>query len=114
MSVLSGTIDMNAPITYVNKEWTEFMFRRLVGHYQSNLADLTEPVEGGVADADSGIVRLAEIDSTHTRITLEVEYAPLPTSDASEREEAVVELLERDLTQFKLFLEEQCRRDDCV
>lgn len=70
MSTLIRTIAVNAPLGYVNKEWTEFMFRHLIGHYQSNLADLTEPVEGDERAADSGVVRLAEIDDTHTRPAL--------------------------------------------
>jgi hypothetical protein len=113
MSTLTRTIDVKAPISYVNKEWTEFMFRQLIGHYQTNLADITEPVAGDEREADSGVVRLAEIDDTLTRITLELEYTPVSWDGADEEEQVVLGRLERDLSQFKLFLEEQCRRDGC-
>ncbi len=114
MSTLTRTIDVKAPLRYVDKEWTEFMFRQLIGHYQANLADLTEPVEGDERAADRGLVRLVEIDDGHTRITLELEYTPVSWDAAAEEEDAVLRRLERDLAQFKLFLEEQCRRDGCV
>ena len=113
MSTLARTIDVKAPLSNVNKEWTEFMFRQLVGHYQTNLADLTEPMAGDEREADSGVIRLTEIDDMHTRISLELEYKPVSRDHAKE-EEVVLGRLERDLTQFKLFLEEQCRRNGCV
>jgi len=114
MSTLARMIDVKAPLSYVDKEWTAFIFRQLVGHYQTNLADLTEPVAGDEREADSGLVRLTEIDDTHTRIALELEYTPLSRDNAEAEEEVVLGRLQRDLTQFKLFLEEQCRRDGCV
>ena len=113
MSTLARTIDVKAPLRNVNKEWTEFMFRQLVGHYQTNLADLTEPIAGDEREADSGVIRLTEIDDMHTRIALELEYTPVSRDHAKE-EEVVLGRLERDLAQFKLFLEEQCRRNGCV
>ena len=114
MSTLARMIDVKAPLSYVDKEWTEFMFRQLMGHYQTNLADLTEPVAGDEREADSGVVRLTAIDDTHTRIALELEYTPVSRDNAAAEEEVVLGRLQRDLTQFKLFLEEQCRRDGCV
>jgi len=113
MSTLARTIDVKAPLRYVNKGWTEFMFRRLVGHYQTNPAGLTEPVTGDEREADSGVIRLTEIDDMHTRIALELEYTPV-SRDHAEEEEVVLGRLERDLAQFRLFLEGQCRRDGCV
>lgn len=114
MSTLTRTIDVNAPLAYVNKEWTEFMFRQLVGHYQTNLADVSEPVEGNERAADSGVVKLVEIDDTHTRITLTLDYTPVSRDHAGGEDEVVLSRLERDLKQFKLFLEGQCRRDGCI
>ena len=114
MSTLVRTIDVTAPLSYVNKEWTEFIFRQVVGHYQTNLADLAEPIAGDEREAHSGVVRLTAIDDKHTRIALELEYTPVSRDDADGEEEVVLGRMERDLTRFKLFLEEQCRRDGRV
>jgi hypothetical protein len=82
MSTLTRTIDVTAPLRYVNKERTDFMSRQLEGHSQPNMGNLTEPAEGDEREADSRVVKLAEIDDSHTRITLELEYTPVSRDDA--------------------------------
>ena len=46
MAEITRSIDVDAAISDVDHEWTEFMFRTLVGHYQGAAAD----VEWTVAD----------------------------------------------------------------
>ena len=98
MATIERSIDVDAEITEADREWTEFMFRSLVGHYQTSTADiewsLAEDVER------SGLVTLADLGAGRTRVTVGIDYE----GDAG-AETAVGAHLERDLAEFKRFAE---------
>ncbi len=98
MPTIERSIDVDAEITDADKDWTEFMFRSLVGHYQTKAEDvewsLAEDVEQG------GLVTMARLEGGRTRVTVAVEY----TGDSA-AESAVGAHLERDLKEFKAFAE---------
>ena len=95
MAKITRSIEVGAAIGAVDKEWTEFMFRTLVGHYQGGLAD----VEWTPADdaEKEGVVALEELGDGRTRVSVTVEF------DGDESE--VAAHLERDLRLFKAFAE---------
>jgi len=95
MSEIIRSIDVDAAIGDVDQEWTQFMFRTLVGHYQGAAAD----VEWTAADdaEQEGVVRLEGLPNDRTRVSVTVEF---------EGDEAKVAAhLERDLKMFKRFAE---------
>ena len=98
MPTSERSIDVDAEITDADREWTEFMFRSLVGHYRTTAEDvewsLAEDVE------QSGLVTMARLEGGRTRVTVAVEYVG---DDAAEA--AVGAHLERDLKEFKTFAE---------
>ena len=98
MATIERWIDVDAEITEADREWTEFMFRSLVGHYKTSTADvkwsLAEDVE------KSGLVTLADLGAGRTRVTVSIDYAGEPGA-----EEAVSAHLDRDLAEFKRFAE---------
>ena len=89
---------MGAEITEADREWTELMFRSLVGHYKTSTADvewsLAEDVER------SGLVTLADLGARRTRVAVSIDYAGEPGAG-----EAVGAHLDRDLAEFKSFAE---------
>ncbi len=95
MAELTRSIDVDAAIGNVDQEWTEFMFRTLVGHYRTAAAE----IEWTPADdaEESGIVRLEGLPGDRTRVSVAVEFHG--------DEAKVAEHLERDLQQFKTFAE---------
>lgn len=95
MAEITRYIDVDAAIGDVDQEWTQFMFRTLVGHYQGRAAD----VEWTPADdaEEEGVVLLEEIPGGGTRVSVTVEF---------EGDEAKVAAhLDRDLKMFKAFAE---------
>ena len=95
MAEITRSIDVDAAIGDVDQEWTQFMFRTLVGHYQGAAAD----VEWTPADdaEQEGMVRLEGLPEDRTRVSVTVEF---------EGDEAKVAAhLERDLKMFKRFAE---------
>ena len=98
MATIERWIDVDAEISEADREWTEFMFRSLVGHYKTANADvewsLAEDVE------KSGLVTLADLGGGRTRVSVSIEYAGEPGA-----EKAVGAHLDRDLAEFKRFTE---------
>ncbi len=95
MAEITRSIDVDAAIGDVDQEWTQFMFRTLVGHYQGTVAD----VEWTAADdaEQEGVVRLEGLPDDRTRVSVTVKF---------EGDEAKVAAhLERDLQLFKRFAE---------
>jgi hypothetical protein len=95
MAEITRSVDVDAAIGDVDQEWTRFMFRTLVGHYQGSAAD----VEWTPADDEEqeGVVVFEELPGDRTRVSVTVEY---------EGDEAEVAAhLERDLGKFKAFAE---------
>ena len=98
MATIERWIDVDAEISETDREWTEFMFRSLVGNYTTP----TEDLEWSLAeDAEkSGLVTLADLGAGRTRITVNLVYTGGPGA-----EEAVGAHLDRDLAEFKRFAE---------
>jgi len=98
MATIERWIDVDAQIDEADREWTEFMFRSLVGHYKTAIAD----VEWSLADdiETGGLVTLADLGAGRTRVTVSLDYTGGPGA-----EEAVGAHLDRDLAAFKRFAE---------
>jgi hypothetical protein len=95
MAEITRSIDVDAAIGDVDQEWTQFMFRTLVGHYQGHASD-TEWTPADDAEQD-GVVLFEELPEGRTRVSVTVEF---------EGDEAkVIAHLDRDLKTFKAFAE---------
>jgi len=98
MATIERWIDVDAEIDAADQEWTEFMFRSLVGHYKTSTAD----IEWSLADdvEKHGLVTLTDLGQGRTKVTVTIDYV----GDAG-AEEAVGAHLDRDLAEFKRFAE---------
>lgn len=98
MATIERWIDVDAQISEADREWTEFMFRSLVGHYRTSTADLEWSLAEDVEK--SGLVTLADLGAGRTRVTVSIDY------EGDERaERAVGAHVDRDLAEFKRFAE---------
>ena len=98
MATIERWIEVDAEISAADHEWTEFMFRSLIGHYKTSIED----VEWSLADdvEKSGLVTLTDLGAGRTRVTVSLDYTGGPGA-----EEAVGAHLDRDLAEFKRFAE---------
>jgi hypothetical protein len=113
MSTLSESINVNVPAKFADREWSEFMFRRLVGHYMTSLGEITWGTTGDESDAESGIVRFFTEGDLLTKVTIELEYEPHSWSDFDAEEVRVRERLRDDLQRYKTFLVRRCEEESC-
>ena len=95
MAEITRSIDVDAAIGDADMEWTQFMFRSLIGHYESAPEDV-EWTPADDAERD-GTVRLEALAADRTRVTVTVEF------DGDEA--TVAAHLERDLELFTDFAE---------
>jgi hypothetical protein len=96
MAEITRSTDVGAAVGDVDKDWTQFMFRKLVGHDEGvSEADL-EWTPADDAERD-GTVRLEALAADRTRVTVTVEF------DGDEA--TVAAHLERDLELFRDFAE---------
>ena len=94
MSTLSESIEVDVPARFADREWSEFVFRRLVGHHMTSLGEITWGTAGDESDAQSGIVRFSTEGDRLTKVTVELEYEPHSWSDFEAEEATVRERLQ--------------------
>lgn len=99
MPTIERSIDVDTDISDADREWTEFMFRTMVGHYRTSTeADVAWSLAEDAEQA--GMVAMVKLPDDRTRVTVRVIYE----GDAA-AEAAVGAHLERDLSEFKRFAE---------
>jgi hypothetical protein len=64
---MKQSVDVNVPLKAADREWTQFAFESAFGH-RSRRPDESE--------AESGFVRMTPIDSSRTRLTVDLNYCP--------------------------------------
>ena len=96
MLAISRSIAVDAAVGDVDKEWTQFVFRTLVGHEAGVPETDLEWTPADVAERD-GTVRLESLagDRTRASVTVELEGDEATVTAHLERD------LERDLELFK-------------
>ena len=55
MAILKGSIEADVPITFADREWSEFMWRSLYGSFAKGFTDVADASVSAI-DADSGTV----------------------------------------------------------
>jgi hypothetical protein len=113
MSTLSESIEVGVPVQFADREWSEFMFRRLVGHYMTSLGEITWGTAGDESDAQSGIVKFFTEGDQLAKVTIELEYEPHSWADSDAEEETVRKRLRDDLKLYKEFLARRCEEERC-
>jgi hypothetical protein len=98
MPTIERSIDVQAEMADVDREWTQFTYRTLIGHYRST----DEDVEWSLAEdvEKSGQVAFSPLDGGGTRVTVTVDSEGDAAAQA-----AVAAHLERDLVEFEAFAE---------
>jgi len=113
MSTLSESVDVDMPVRFADREWSEFLFRQLVGHSMASLGEITWSTAGDESDARSGIVKFSTEGDQLTKVTVQLEYEPHSWTDSGAEEEVVRERLRDDLRRYKRFLTRRCEEDHC-
>jgi hypothetical protein len=99
------------PIQFADQEWTEFMFRSLYGSYAKGFGDVAASLFE--TDADSGSVTFETEGDRLVKVSVELEYTPRRSADATAEIAAAQARLERDLEKYRVFLLRRCEQETC-
>jgi hypothetical protein len=111
MPVLTGSIEADVPVSFADREWREFIGRSVYDRFPQGYEDLRSSL--GELDADDGRVAFSELGQNHTRVRVELEYAPRDTVDPGSDLARVQRELDRDLEKYREFVLRRCDEELC-
>jgi hypothetical protein len=76
MAELRSSIEVDAPASYANREWTEFVFRSFFNWYRIAPGQYSYEQAGDESDAEGGCVYLESLGPERTRVTVDLSYLP--------------------------------------
>jgi hypothetical protein len=106
MPTITESIKAGVPITYADRQWTEFLFSHLYKGHASPHDDWSQRSQR--IDADSCRVTFADESDKTVSVSVSVECQV-----ATETERVRADL-KRDLQQFREFLAMHCAKDSCA
>jgi hypothetical protein len=112
MTQIAASIDVDVPVRFADREWSEFVWRTFIGHLSMPVDELKHAVGADETNADQGVVRFETKDNRLTRVAVELNYSPR-TEDAAAEEAQVRSRLLHDLELFRAFLLQRCDETSC-
>ena len=113
MSQISASIDVDVPLRFADREWTEFVWRMFAGYYTMPVDDFVRGGGDDDSEADQGVVRFETEGDRLTKVTVELAYSPRNAGAAEEEEARVRARLQRDLKLYHDFLLRRCDETQC-
>ena len=109
MALLSGSVEADVPIKFANKEWSEFIWRSMYGSYTTGFDDVlaASDVE---RDADNGKVTFETRGDRLVKVSVELEFTPNATGDATAELAQAQKRLDRDLEKYRDLVMRRCER----
>ena len=112
MATLRGSIEADVPITFADREWSEFMWRSLYGSFARGFTDVADASVSAL-DADSGTVTFETEGERLVKVAVEVKFTPRPGADRDQQITHAQAQLERDLEKYRIFLLRRCEQESC-
>jgi len=112
MATLKGSIEADVPITFADREWSEFMWRSLYGSFAKGFADVADASPSAI-DADSGTVTFETEGERLVKVSVEVKYTPHEAADSTAEVAHAQAQLDRDLEKYRIFLLRRCEQENC-
>jgi hypothetical protein len=112
MATLKGSIEADVPITFADREWSEFMWRSLYGSFAKGFAEVADASVSAI-DAESGTVTFETEGERLVKVTVEVKFVPRADADRDQEIVRAQAQLERDLEKYRTFLLKRCEQESC-
>ena len=113
MTQITASMEVDVPIRFADREWSEFAWRTFMGHLSMPLDQFEHPVGGDETEAEQGVVRFETKGDRLTRVNVELNYSPHHGGDAATEEAQVRSRLQRDLELYRAFLLQRCDETSC-
>jgi hypothetical protein len=111
MPTIHASIDVDAPLEFVELEWSEFMLESLLNGYARGLID-EEPLLDE-DDMKAGDVEFTTEGDRLVKVDVRLDYTPRSTAGAATEVLRAQATLERDLERYRLFVTGRCERLSC-
>ena len=111
MPTIHASVDVDAPLEFVELEWSEFMLESLLNGYARGLID-EEPLLDE-DDMKAGDVKFTTEGDMLVKVDVRLEYTPRSSAEAESEITRAQATLERDLEKYRLFVTGRCERLSC-
>ena len=111
MPTIHASIDVDAPLEFVELEWSEFMLESLLNGYARGLID-EEPLLDE-DDMKAGDVEFTTEGDRLVKVDVRLDYKPRSTAGADIEVSRAQATLERDLERYRRFVIGRCERLGC-
>ena len=111
MPTIHASIDVDAPLEFVELEWSEFMLQSLLNGYARGLID-EEPLLDE-DDVKAGDVEFTTAGDRLVKVDVRLDYKPRSTAGADTEVSRAQATLERDLERYRRFVIGRCERLGC-
>jgi len=111
MPTIHASVDVDAPLEFVELEWSEFMLESLLHGYARGLID-EEPLLDE-DDLKAGAVKFTTEGDRLVKVDVRLDYEPRSTDGADGELSRAQATLERDLERYRRFVTGRCERMSC-
>ena len=108
MSVVTGYIEADVPVSFADREWREFVGRSVYDRFPEGYEDLRSSLAD--LDADAGKVIFADLGPNRSRVSVELEYDAAGSGGTAVRAQ---QELDQDLRKFREFVKRRCDELSC-
>ncbi len=111
MATIHASVDVDAPLEFVELEWSEFMLESLLNGYARGLIDEDPLIDEG--DMKAGDVAFTTEGDRLVKVDVQLDYKPRSITDADRELSRAQATLERDLERYRRFVTGRCERLSC-
>ncbi|HJW74917.1 MAG TPA: hypothetical protein VJ787_04510 [Thermoleophilia bacterium] len=108
MATITESIEVDVPLEYADRQWTEYLFKSMYRAYANDPAGTSQKL-----DAEACNVRFATEDEQLVSVTVECQYRPHSERDSGAEIGHVQDQLKRDLREYREFVLGRCEKDSC-
>lgn len=111
MATIHASVEVDAPLEFVDLEWSEFLLDSLLSGYTRGLTDVEPLIDQD--DIKAGKVEFTTEGDRLVKVDVRLEYKPRSAARAEEEVARAQATLERDLERYRLFVTGRCERLGC-
>jgi hypothetical protein len=111
MPTIHASVEVDAPLEFVELEWSEFVLDSLLNGYARGLIDAEPLIDED--DMKAGDVEFTTEGDRLIKVDVRLEYTPRSSATAGEEVSRAQATLERDLEKYRRFVLGRCERLSC-
>lgn len=111
MPIIHASIDVDAPLEFVELEWSEFMLGSLLNGYARGLIDEDPLLDED--DISAGDVQFTTEGDRLVKVDVRLDYTPRSKGAVATEVSRAQATLERDLERYRRFVIGRCERLGC-